>query len=126
MVLQRRAQRQCYARAARRARAHTALAARSSAGVISLQQRVHGSSDLACPRAWHALRGVMTAENLNDTDASRLRELAVRLPADVLHAETLVDRQAHARDAVLKGLKFGAESERFAGEQHRLRPNLSS
>jgi transposase len=66
-----------------------------------------------------ALLSVIAAENLDDLDASRLREMVVRLQAEVLHKQTLVDKLTH-ENAVLKRLKFAAQSERFAGEQRSL------
>jgi transposase len=62
---------------------------------------------------------VIAAENLETLDASQLRELVVRLKAEVLHKQTLVEKLTH-ENAVLKRLKFAAQSERFAGEQRSL------
>jgi transposase len=60
-----------------------------------------------------ALLSVVAEENLDDLDASQLREIVVRLQAEVLHKQTLVDKLTH-ENAVLKHLKFAAQSERFA------------
>jgi transposase len=66
-----------------------------------------------------ALPSVSPAENLEALDASQLREMVVRLKAEVLHNQTLVDKLTH-ENAVLKRLKFAAQSERFAGDQRSL------
>lgn len=62
---------------------------------------------------------VIAAENLETLNASQLRELVVRLKAEVLHKQTLVEKLTH-ENAVLKRLKFASQSERFAGEQRSL------
>jgi transposase len=62
---------------------------------------------------------VIAAENLDTLDASQLREMVVRLKAEVLHKQALVDKLTH-ENAVLKRLKFAAQSERFSGEQRSL------
>jgi transposase len=62
---------------------------------------------------------VIAAENLETLDASQLRELVVRLKAEVLHKQTLVEKLTH-ENAVLKRLKFAARSERFSDEQRSL------
>lgn len=66
-----------------------------------------------------ALPSVIAAENLEALDASQLREMVVRLKAEVLHKQTLVDKLTH-ENAVFKRLKFAAQSERFAGDQRSL------
>ena len=66
-----------------------------------------------------ALPSVIATENLEARDASQLREMVVRLKAEVLHKQTLVDKLTH-ENAVLKRLKFAAQSERFAGDQRSL------
>jgi len=67
----------------------------------------------ACP-------SVITADNIDALDASQLRELVARLRADVLHKQTLIEKLKH-ENAVLKRLKFAAQSERFNAEQRSLR-----
>lgn len=62
---------------------------------------------------------VIAADNLDTPDASQLREMVVRLKAEVLHKQALVDKLTH-ENAVLKRLKFAAQSERFSGEQRSL------
>jgi transposase len=62
---------------------------------------------------------VIAADNLDTLDASQLREMVVRLKAEVLHKQALVDKLTH-ENAVLKRLKFAAQSERFSGEQRSL------
>jgi transposase len=66
----------------------------------------------ACP-------SVITADNIDGLDAHQLRELVARLRADVLHKQTLIDKLTH-ENAVLKRLKFAAQSERFNAEQRSL------
>lgn len=66
----------------------------------------------ACP-------SVITADNTDTLDASQLRELVARLRADVLHKQTLIEKLTH-ENAVLKRLKFAAQSERFNAEQRSL------
>jgi len=62
---------------------------------------------------------VITADNIDGLDAHQLRELVARLRADVLHKQTLIDKLTH-ENAVLKRLKFAAQSERFNAEQRSL------
>jgi transposase len=62
---------------------------------------------------------VITADNLDTLAASQLREMVVCLKAEVLHKQALVDKLTH-ENAVLKRLKFAAQSERFSGEQRSL------
>jgi len=62
---------------------------------------------------------VITADNIETLDASQLRELVARLRADVLHKQTLIEKLTH-ENAVLKRLKFAAQSERFNAEQRNL------
>ena len=66
----------------------------------------------ACP-------SVITADNIDGLDAHQLRELVARLRADVLHKQTLIDKLTH-ENAILKRLKFAAQSERFNAEQRSL------
>lgn len=66
----------------------------------------------ACP-------SVITADNIDGLDAHQLRELVARLRADALHKQTLIDKLTH-ENAVLKRLKFAAQSERFNAEQRSL------
>lgn len=66
----------------------------------------------ACP-------SVITADNIEGLDAHQLRELVARLRADVLHKQTLIEKLTH-ENAVLKRLKFAAQSERFNAEQRSL------
>ena len=52
-------------------------------------------------------------------DAAQLRELAARLLGEVKHKNALIDKLTH-ENAVLKRLKFAAQSERFNAEQQSL------
>jgi len=52
-------------------------------------------------------------------DAHQLRELRARLQAEVLHKQAVIDKLTH-ENAVLKRLKFAAQSERFNAEQRSL------
>jgi transposase len=62
---------------------------------------------------------VITADHIDALDASQLRDLVARLRADVLHKQTLIEKLTH-ENAVLKRLKFAAQSERFNAEQRSL------
>ena len=52
-------------------------------------------------------------------DASQLRELVARLQGELQHKQAVIDKLTH-ENAVLKRLKFAAQSERFNTEQRSL------
>lgn len=62
---------------------------------------------------------VITAAEVNQLDAAQLRELVLRLSGQVRHKDALIDKLTH-ENAVLKRLKFAAQSERFNAEQRSL------
>lgn len=57
--------------------------------------------------------------DLAHLDADQLRELAMRLMAEMRAKQTLIDKLTHEM-AVLKRIKFAATSEAYTGEQQRL------
>src|SRR5450830_506608 len=56
--------------------------------------------------------------DLDQLNSQQLRELAVRLIAEVRTKQTLIDKLTHEM-ATLKRLKFAATSEAYAGEKQR-------
>jgi transposase len=60
-----------------------------------------------------------TSTNLDQLTPQQLRELAVRLMAEVRTKQTLIDKLTHEM-ATLKRLKFAATSEAYAGEKQQL------
>ena len=58
----------------------------------------------------------LTVESL---DAQQLRELATRLLKDVRHKQAVIDKLTH-ENALLKRMKFAAQSERYSAEQKSL------
>jgi transposase len=62
---------------------------------------------------------VIAADQPDTLDANQLRELVARLRAEVLHKQAVIDKLTH-ENAVLKRLKFAAQSERFNAEQRNL------
>src|SRR5450830_1412826 len=57
--------------------------------------------------------------DLDQLNSQQLRELAVRLIAEVRTKQTLIDKLTHEM-ATLKRLKFAATSEAYAGEKQQL------
>jgi transposase len=66
-----------------------------------------------------AYLSVIAAENTDNLNPHQLRELVARLQADVLHKQAVIEKLTH-ENAVLKRMKFAAQSERFDGEQRSL------
>lgn len=62
---------------------------------------------------------MITAQDVDQLDAAQLRELVLRLSGQVRHKDALIDKLTH-ENAVLKRLKFAAQSERFNAEQRSL------
>ena len=62
---------------------------------------------------------MIAADQPDTLDANQLRELVERLRAEVLHKQAVIDKLTH-ENAVLKRLKFAAQSERFNAEQRNL------
>jgi transposase len=62
---------------------------------------------------------VIAEQDIDALDAAQLRQLAARLLTEVRHKDALVDKLTH-ENAVLKRLKFAAQSERFNAEQRSL------
>ncbi len=61
----------------------------------------------------------MQSQSLDGLSAVLLRELNVRLTAEVKHKQALIDKLTH-ENALLKRMKFAAQSERFGTEQFSL------
>jgi transposase len=75
---------------------------------------------------WHDGRMTDTATLLDDLDASQLRELAKRLMAEMRVKQVMIDKLTHEM-AVLKRLKFAAQSEAFnAGQQSLLEETIDT
>nr|WP_222623183.1 IS66 family transposase [Ramlibacter cellulosilyticus] len=66
-----------------------------------------------------AYLSVIAAENTESLNPHQLRELVARLQADLLHKQAVIEKLTH-ENAVLKRMKFAAQSERFDGEQRSL------
>ncbi|MBC5786403.1 IS66 family transposase [Ramlibacter sp. USB13] len=62
---------------------------------------------------------MIAAENTESLNPHQLRELVARLQADLLHKQAVIEKLTH-ENAVLKRMKFAAQSERFDGEQRSL------
>jgi transposase len=62
---------------------------------------------------------VIAAQHIDAMDPAQLRELAARLLGEVKHKDAVIDKLTH-ENAVLKRLKFAAQSERFNAEQRSL------
>jgi transposase len=62
---------------------------------------------------------VIAEQNIDAMDPAQLRELAARLLGEVKHKNALIEKLTH-ENAVLKRLKFAAQSERFNAEQRSL------
>ena len=62
---------------------------------------------------------VVQSQSLDGLSAVQLRELTVRLTAEVKHKQALIDKLTH-ENALLKRMKFAAQSERFSAEQKSL------
>lgn len=62
---------------------------------------------------------VVQLQSLDGLSAAQLRELTVRLTAEVKHKQALIDKLTH-ENALLKRMKFAAHSERFDAEQFSL------
>ncbi len=61
----------------------------------------------------------MAASQLESLSDTQVRELAARLIAEARHKDAVIDKLTH-ENAVLKRLKFAAQSERFNAEQRSL------
>lgn len=62
---------------------------------------------------------MISTQELDTLDAQQMRAMLARLQAEVLHKQALIDKLTH-ENAVLKRLKFAAQSERFNAEQREL------
>jgi transposase len=62
---------------------------------------------------------VIAEQHIDAMDAAQLRELTARLLAEAKHKDAVIDKLTH-ENAVLKRLKFAAQSERFNAEQKSL------
>ena len=62
---------------------------------------------------------MIAEQNIDAMDPAQLRELAARLLGEVKHKNALIEKLTH-ENAVLKRLKFAAQSERFNAEQRSL------
>jgi len=62
---------------------------------------------------------VIAEQHIDALDPAQLRELTARLLAEVKHKDALIEKLTH-ENAVLKRLKFAAQSERFNAEQRSL------
>jgi transposase len=62
---------------------------------------------------------VVQSQSLDRLSAVQLRELTVRLTAEVKHKQALIDKLTH-ENALLKRMKFAVQSERFDVEQFSL------
>ena len=62
---------------------------------------------------------ILAPESLSELSAAQLRELLDRLMGDLRHKQAIIDKLTH-ENAVLKRLKFAAQSERFSPEQRSL------
>jgi transposase len=62
---------------------------------------------------------VIAEQNIDAMDPAQLREFTARLLAEVKHKDALIEKLTH-ENAVLKRLKFAAQSERFNAEQRSL------
>jgi transposase len=65
------------------------------------------------------LTPVIAEQNIDAMEPAQLREFTARLLAEVRHKDALIDKLTH-ENAVLKRLKFAAQSERFSAEQRSL------
>jgi transposase len=62
---------------------------------------------------------VLEQQSVESLSAEQLRELASRLLTDVRHKQAVIDKLTH-ENALLKRLKFAAQSERYSAEQRSL------
>ena len=62
---------------------------------------------------------ILAPENLSELSAAQMRELLGRVMGDLRHKQAIIDKLTH-ENAVLKRLKFAAQSERFNPEQRSL------
>ena len=62
---------------------------------------------------------ILAPENLSELSAAQMRELLGRVMGDLRHKQAIIDKLTH-ENAVLKRLKFAAQSERFSPEQRSL------
>ena len=62
---------------------------------------------------------VVQQQSLNNLSAEQLREMTARLLADLRYKQAIIDKLTH-ENAMLKRLKFAAQSERFNAQQRSL------
>ena len=62
---------------------------------------------------------ILAPESLSELSAEQLREMLGQLMGDLRHKQAIIDKLTH-ENAVLKRLKFAAQSERFSPEQRSL------
>ncbi|PRD67314.1 IS66 family transposase, partial [Malikia spinosa] len=62
---------------------------------------------------------MLSPESLSELSAEQMREMLGRLMGDLRHKQAIIDKLTH-ENAVLKRLKFAAQSERFSPEQRSL------
>ena len=72
-----------------------------------------------CTEAGKVLSMVVEPQSLESLSAEQLRELTARLMVQVRHQSALLDKLTH-ENALLKRMKFAAQSERFNPEQKSL------
>ena len=65
----------------------------------------------------HAM--LMSPQSLDNLSAQQLREMTARLLADLRYKQAIIDKLTH-ENAMLKRLKFAAQSERFNAQQRSL------
>ena len=65
------------------------------------------------------MRAVIEAAHLDQLPEAQVRALAARLLTEVRHKQATIEKLTHEM-AVLKRLKFAAQSERFSAEQKSL------
>ena len=65
----------------------------------------------------HAM--LMSPQSLDNLSAQQLREMTARLLADLRHKQAIIDKLTH-ENAMLKRLKFAAQSERLNAQQRSL------
>jgi transposase len=62
---------------------------------------------------------VIAVQNIDAMEAAQLREVVRAMRAEVKHKDAVIEKLTH-ENAVLKRLRFAAQSERFSAEQRSL------
>jgi len=68
---------------------------------------------------WHISRMVVEPQSLENLNAEQLREMTARLLTELRHSQALNEKLTY-ENALLKRMKFAAQSERFSVEQRSL------